>query len=279
MTDQTALFQVHKPRTMFGSALNTLELIFHSTVREIRKGHKNAIVGLLMNMLQALIFVGAFYLMFTVLGMKRVQLRGDFMLYLMSGVFLFMTHSKAMSAVFGSEGSTSAMLKHAPLNTIILITAAALASLYTQVMSLAVILFIYHVMGNPVVIDQPVGAAAMFLLAWFSGIGVGIIFMSIKPWFPDFASVAQTVYARANMIASGKMFVANATPGYILALFDWNPLFHCIDQERGFVFGNYFPHHSSISYPIYVSLTCIVIGMMAEFFTRRHASESWNAAR
>jgi ABC-type polysaccharide/polyol phosphate export permease len=82
-----------------------------------------------------------------------------------------------------------------------------------------------------------------------------------------------------NMIASGKMFVANATPSYILAMFDWNPLFHCIDQERGFVFVNYYPHHSNYVYPIIVSVVCITIGLMAEFFTRKYASESWSAAR
>jgi ABC-type polysaccharide/polyol phosphate export permease len=41
-------------------------------------------------------------------------------------------------------------------------------------------------------------------------------------------------------------------PGYMLVFFDWNPLFHLIDQTRGFVFNNYFPHHSSIEYPMRV---------------------------
>lgn len=273
------MFQTAKPTTMAGSVGTTLELIFHSTVREIRKGHKNALVGLLMNMLQAIIFIGAFYLMSTILGMKRSQIRGDYMMYIMSGVFLFLTHSKAMGAVFGSEGSTSSMLKHAPLNSAILIAAAALGALYTQLLSLVTIIFLYHVLVTPVEIADPVGAMAMLMLAWFSGIGVGIIFLSLKPWFPGFTGVAQSIYSRANMIASGKMFVANATPGYILALFDWNPLFHAIDQARGFIFINYFPHHSNIEYPIIVSVVCVVIGMMAEFFTRKHASESWGATR
>jgi ABC-type polysaccharide/polyol phosphate export permease len=42
--------------------------------------------------------------------------------------------------------------------------------------------------------------------------------------------------------------------GLHAALFIWNPLFHIIDQARGFVFINYNPHYTSISYPIYVSL-------------------------
>lgn len=119
----------------------------------------------------------------------------------------------------------------------------------------------------------------MLLLAWFTGCGVGVILLSLKPWFPGFVAMAASIYGRANMIASGKMFVANTMPGYILVMFDWNPLFHVIDQTRGFVFINYNPHFSSVSYPLQIGMILIVIGMMFEFYTRRNASISWSAGR
>lgn len=56
-----------------------------------------------------------------------------------------------------------------------------------------------------------------------------------------------------------------------------NPLYHVIDQTRGFVFLNYSPHYSSIDYAVKVTLICILIGLMGEFYTRRHASISWGA--
>jgi ABC-type polysaccharide/polyol phosphate export permease len=65
----------------------------------------------------------------------------------------------------------------------------------------------------------------------------------------------------------------------MLVMFDWNPLFHCIDQARGFVFINYNPHYSSVSYPVYVTIALIMIGLMGEFYTRRHASASWGAGK
>ena len=54
------------------------------------------------------------------------------------------------------------------------------------------------------------------------------------------------------MIASGKMSVANTLPSFMLAMFDWNLLFHAIDPARGFAFINYNPHNGSIVYPINV---------------------------
>ncbi len=119
----------------------------------------------------------------------------------------------------------------------------------------------------------------MLLLAWFTGIAVGIVFLALKPWAPKAIPMIANIYQRANMIASGKMFLANTLPGYMLAMFDWNPLFHEIDQARGFIFLNYNPHFSSITYPVVVSVVLLVLGLMGESFTRRHASASWSAGK
>lgn len=61
------------------------------------------------------------------LGLRGVAQRGDFMIYIMTGVFLFMTHTKTLSAVVMSEGPASPMMQHAPMNTAIAIAAAMLS--------------------------------------------------------------------------------------------------------------------------------------------------------
>ena len=274
------MFQsTRKPQSGIGTAILIAELVYHSVVRNVRKTHNNAFMAIGMNMLQAAIFVLAFYVMFSVLGLRGAALRGDFLVYIMSGIFLYMTHTKTLGAVVGSEGPASPMMQHAPMNTIISIASAAVGTLYIQVLSLYMILFIYHVAFVPLEIDRPIAAFGMLLVAWFTGLSLGLVLLSIKPWFPTFVNIFTTIYQRANMIASGKMFVANTLPGYMLAMFDWNPLFHCIDQARGFAFINYAPHHSSITYPIYVGIVLIMLGLMGEFYTRRHASLSWGARR
>ena len=81
------------------------------------------------------------------------------------------------------------------------------------------------------------------------------------------------------MIASGKMFLANTLPTFLLHTFNWNPLFHTIDQSRGFVFINYNPHFSNWQYAFWVGVALSMLGLMGEFYTRRHASLSWGARR
>ena len=271
------MFVQPRPVTMTASAARTLALIYHATVRDIRKSHGNAVVALLLNVVQAAIFVLAFWAFYTILGIDRAPLRGDFMLYIMSGVFLYMTHTKTISAIVGSEGPTSAMMKHAPMTTTVSIASAALSALYLQVLTMCAMLFLYQVGFNRITIMDPAGAFGMVLLAWLSGIGIGMVLLGLKPWAPAAVQLAVTLYNRASMIASGKMFVANTLPPAMLALFDWNPLFHAIDQARGFLFVNYLPYFSSTTYPLVVSAVLIVIGMMLEFRTRRSMSLSWSA--
>ncbi|QFT58186.1 hypothetical protein FIU94_05060 [Sulfitobacter sp. THAF37] len=274
------MFQsTRKPKGGFSSAMAMAELVYHSVVRSVRKQHNNAFVAIFTNMLQAIMFVLAFYVMFSILGMRGAALRGDFLIYIMSGIFLYLTHTKALGAVAGSEGPASPMMQHAPMNTIIAIASAAVGALYIQVLSLFVILFAYHVAWTPLEIDQPIAAFGMLLIAWFTGCALGLVLLALKPWFPTVVSMFSMVYQRANMIASGKMFVANTLPSFMLAMFDWNPLFHVIDQCRGFAFINYNPRYTNWEYAMWVGLAFVVIGLMGEFYTRRHASLSWNARR
>ncbi|MFN3972870.1 MAG: ABC transporter permease [Gemmobacter sp.] len=273
------MFQRQHRTSSLQSAFTIVELVFHASVRHVRKSHGNAVVGLLMNIMQTVLLVGIFYIMFDLLGMRGTAVRGDFVLYVMSGIFMFMTHVKALGAVAGAESSTSPMMKHSPMNTIVSIAAAALSALYLQFLSAAVVLFCYHAMISPITIFNPVGMIAMFLLAWATGVGLGIVMQAARPWWPEAATLVTQIYQRANMIFSGKMFLANAMPGYLLGYFDWNPLFHIIDQTRGAVFLNYNPHYTTIAYPVTALVIFLMIGLMAEFYTRKHASASWMAGK
>jgi len=96
----------------------------------------------------------------------------------------------------------------------------------------------------PVEISDPASAFAMLMIAWISGIALGLALPALKTWLPTGVAVISVLYMRANMILSDKMFVANSLPSFMLAIFDWKPLFHLIDEARGFAFINYFPRNS-----------------------------------
>lgn len=268
------MFERNMRKSRIGGGFGLLALIYHATVRQVRKGSHNALLGLLSNMAQALIMLVGFMAMFYVLGIRGSPIRGDYVMYLLSGIFLFLLHNKAVTAVYGADGPTSAMMKHAPMNTLVTISAGALSVLYLQALTIGAILLGVHLVWRPVEIDKPMLWLWFTGLAWFTGCTIGLLLMSLKPFAPGATRMIMQVYTRANMVTSGKMFVANAMPAFMLPIFAWNPLFHTIDQARGAAFINYNPHNSSATYPIYVGLALLVIGLMAEFSARRHASLS-----
>lgn len=252
-------------------------LTYHLTVHAAGGNKANPLFGLFLNVAQTLVFILALYLTMTLLRVVPSMFRGDFVVFLISGVMAYMTYNKTMKAVYGASGPLSPMMHHPGMNSVVAIAAAALGTLYQQVLIAFVILFGYHVAFKPVEIEDPPFAVFMMIAAWVFGIATGLILLSIRPWAPKLAPILMMIISRVNVFASGKMMIGNALSFYLLKLFDWNPLFHCIDQMRGAIFLNYTPRNSEVGYIFEVSAALIVVGLMMEFFTRRRVSASWNA--
>jgi ABC-type polysaccharide/polyol phosphate export permease len=264
-------------RIFFGG-FEFLTLVYHGTVRDVRKSKGNAVQALAMEVLQSAMVVIFFYVLITFLGMRGVAVRGSFVLYVLTGVFLYITHNKAVSAV-GGGGPVNPMLQHAPVSTMMLIVSGAISALYVQILAVLVISFVANVLIDPFTVYDLKRVALCFMIAWFSGCAIGIIILSIRPFFPATVTILEQVYKRANMIFSGKMFLANSLPGYMLPFFLWNPLFHTIDQARGAAFVNYTAHRTSLEYAIHLSLVLICLGMMLEHWARKYVSDSWSKRR
>ncbi len=262
-------------RTLFGASMSFMELLFHSIVRDARKSSGNATLGLLIVMLQSLTMLAIFFLLFTVLGMRSVAIRGDFVVFLLTGIFLFLTHNKAVSSAMGAVSPLGGLTLHTPISSLLNIMASVLSGLYLQVLGFALILLVVHIMRGGLEFYNPAGLIFPFFMAWASGIAIGLMFGVLRPFAPKFIPMIAMMYRRANMITSGKMLPANYMSAAMITWFDWNPLFHTIDQARGHAFVNYFPHHTNMEYPVYLSLTLVMIAMMIEFWLRKNMSQSW----
>lgn len=273
------MFEARQTNTMRRSLFSMLEVTYHASVQKVRSSHRNAVWAIMTSILQAGMFVGGFYLMFYFIGAREAKLRGDFMMYLLSGIYLYLCHIRTVAAVSAAEGGTSSLMQHGPMDPIVAIASSLISAFYVQTISLLVILFALHTFSGTVPFHNWKAALMIYLLAWFSGFGVGLVFRAMRPWSPEVTRFAQQAYMRINMVASGKMFVANMVPGFIISMFDWNPLFHIVDQMRGAVFVNYLPHHTNWEYPLFVACGLLIVGLMAEFFTTKRASMSWDMGR
>ncbi|SDD97556.1 ABC-type polysaccharide/polyol phosphate export permease [Paracoccus isoporae] len=273
------MFEQRQTKNFRQAGLTTIALIYHMTVYKLRRGERNAVAGLMMVVLRGLIMVSVFYLIFFVIGIRSSPIRGSMIVYIMSGIFMFMSHNMAIQQIMTAEGPVSPLMKHAPMNTIIALLAAAFSVLYNQFLAAAVLLLMANTFIEPLNIEYLVPCIGMFILAWFTGCCIGLLFRALQPWWPKGVAMISQLYRRLNMITSGKMVVANTLPPMMLNMFDWNPLFHVIDQTRGYAFVNYTPHNSSLTYPIYAGLVLMMLGLMGDFVNRDKVSLSWSAGR
>ena len=250
------MFETRRAKSPSNAVITMGIVVFHSVVHRIRKSQRSPIMSILTSIMQSVTMVLAFIFMMDILGMRGAAVRGDFVLYVMSGIFLYLTHTQTVGAVSGAETSSSLMMQHAPMNTVVSILAG------------------YYVMYNHFTVYDAVGFMEMFLLAWASGCAIGILLYGLMPWAPSFISLLSTIYQRANMIFSGKMMLGNTLPATMLVMFDWNPLFHIIDQARGFAFINYNPRNSNLEYPIIMSLIFFSLGLIIQYYTNKRVSAS-----
>ncbi len=269
------MHQTRKNRTLIGAAITFVELLYHSIVRDIRKQSGNAALGFFIAMAQNLVLLAVFALMYTVLGLRTLAIRGDFVIFLLTGIFLFLTHNRAIQSVMKGSSPTDPMNLHTPLNTLIGIAATALSGLYMNTMSIVVILFVVNMLRGSLEFYHPAGLLLPFFFAWASGVAIGMLFLVARPFAPRLVPIVSQMYRRANMVTSGKMLPANYMSAGMVKWFSWNPLFHVIDQSRGEAFVNYTPLRSNMEYPIYFTIVALTFGLMVEAWLRKNMSASW----
>ena len=140
---------------------------------------------------------------------------------------------------------------------------------------MSIVLLIAHKLIEPIVFYNSKGFMFFFLIAWPSRVSIGLLFLALSPFAPSIIELISTLYRPANMLFSGKTVLASTLLGFILPMFTWNPLFHAIDQARGYTFINYNLRVTDISYPILLSFIFLIISIMVVHWAYKYVSESW----
>ncbi len=260
-------------KSLFWGTLEFMDLVYHSVVREVRSQSGTATFGILKEMSSIGVFLAMFYVLFIFMG-RTIAIRGDFMMFLLTGIVLMVIHIRAISSVRGASNATAAIMQHAPMTVILSILSKAFAGLYLQAVAITTIVIFLWIFGMNLTVDNPPGLVLPVFFAWASGISIGLIFMILAPVAPMVIKSFTPLYMRAQMITSGKFIPAAYMPSAMLPWFEWNPLFHTIDQARLAAFVNYNTEVSSMSYPIWFTFTALTLGLMGEFWSRKNLSRS-----
>ena len=150
-------------RSGISGTLVLLKQVYFGHVGGMRKSSGwNAVLGLIGSMMQTVISIMTFYFMFQLMGARSSPFKGNYMLYIISGIAMFMVHNTTVQAVAGAEGPTSGMMQHAPMHTILRHAWQRCKALYQQTITTRKIWSIYHFTVNPLEIFNPIGLAGRF---------------------------------------------------------------------------------------------------------------------
>ena len=246
-------------------------LVYSMVVRDLRTEHRNAALGILISVAQPVLMGLMFYGFMVLMGGGAGQVRGDALTFVITGFIIFFAHIRTVSAVSGCLRQD--MMNHSRLTPFLMICVKAIGSLYKNVFALLIMLVANYLLRDVYEMHDPLLFISAIFWCWLGGVAVGSVFLALNRYF-SWGSVLNATYIRVMFFTSGKFFVANSVGGSLRPFFDWNPLFHLLDQGRGATFLNYTARTTSMDYAITVILGIMVVAFLAEHYVRRHFNAS-----
>lgn len=270
---------VRRVQGPLGGAVRLAEVLRAMVVQSVRHETGRSPLGFLAVLARPLILLGVFYAMIELAGARGLAIRGSTTTFLLTGIFCFLVHVSTLQKVAQAARRARGLLFHAPASLLVIVLAQALGALYVHALAAAAILGVAGLAGVALEIRDPAGLVVPWLLAWASGLGIGMILMGLGQVAPGLADGLSLVYTRVQFFTSGKFWAANIVHMVLPA--DWlaevalaNPLLHIIDQCRGAAFVNYFPKYTNLAYPAAVTFVLLLLGLMVESRMRRGFSLS-----
>ena len=217
--------------------------------------------GLLSAFAMPVAMCAGFLIAYEFIGLFRPAVRGDIVIFLLTGIFLFQMTARSRSAADLNGGG--ALMWHQPVQPALVVWSSAIGTLYVVLTAMAIILTGAWLWRAAPPVADPAGLAAPLLLAWLFGIGSGMAISGIARYAGG-GQIMGVMWTRAMFLTGGVFFLASTVPGWMRPWFDWNPLFHIIDQMRAAAFVNYAGGDTSLSYAAKVVAGLLLVGHALE---------------
>ncbi|MEM7239360.1 MAG: ABC transporter permease [Pseudomonadota bacterium] len=262
-------------QSLWVSAVAVILLIYDLTVRDLRTEHRNAAAGILISISQPILSGLAVYIFMNMLGTSSGKIRGDDLSFIVLGFIFFFLHIRTAASVAGSLRGD--MLAHNRLSPFLLVAVKACSTGYKMTLALLLMLLLNYLIRGVFEMQLPLIFILTVFASWIGGVAVGVLMMAANRYL-TWGGVLSSLYTRVMFITSGKFFVANQLPGFIRPLFDWNPLFHLLDQNRSAAFQHYTARTTSLEYPLIICAVVVVLAALVAHYVKANYSESFAPA-
>jgi capsular polysaccharide transport system permease protein len=216
-------------------------VLFALMLREARTRYGRQRAGYLWGLLEPLIHIGLFYLIFKYIRMRHVLLGDNLFVFLATGFVLFLGFRNIMNRVQGGYGSNQVLLDFPPVAMMDVFLGRALLEMATWCLVIIFIMTAIIAYGEPFPADVLKMMAAVIPLL-IMGFGWGVTVGLLAEFVPSI-SLIMKVPMRILYFTSGVFYLPDAMPPAARNILAWNPVLHAITLFRE---GYYFGYKSNI---------------------------------
>ncbi len=243
--------------------------VIHALIlREVKTRFGRNKLGYLWALLEPLLFVSIFALIFSARG-NAAPSGMQLLPFLVTGMtgFLFFRNcmDKTMSAISGNRP----LLTFPQVTLFDVVVARALLEVATMAIVLAALLIGLQFVGTPIGIENPMAVVGFLLLMALFGVGMGTGFGAIGELMPTVLFLVAALISRPMFFISGMFFTAEMMGAELRTLLLLNPLLHMMEGLRSAFFLEFESPFVSTSYAVSATLCVLVVGLLLQRALRK----------
>jgi capsular polysaccharide transport system permease protein len=246
---------------------NQLEVVHALILRETKTRFGVYRLGYLWAFIEPLLWIGTFYVMFTLVN-RKAPFGMDTVSFMATGIVPYLMFREAAGRAMSAIDANKALLFYPQVRPLDLIFARASLEFATFTLVLLVLLFGNGLVRGELTFESLSQTLVALALGASLGFGLGLTLCSLRVFFPSVAQLTGPLM-RPLFWASGLFFTANDLPSGARNALLWNPVLHIIELVRDGWFLTYTSRYASVTYPVLWIVVLIALGLTLERVARR----------
>jgi capsular polysaccharide transport system permease protein len=255
---------------LLNAGLTQGRVIIALMIRDLRSRTVHSHLGLLSALIEPIMQIVMLGVVLTIFNRGLPPLGTSLFFFYATGVMPFYVFLHIVNCTLNVYTDNRELLAVPRIQRLDLAVASALTEVSIGSVTTVIIFALFFLAGYGEGTGNIGAAVAAYAGVCLFAFGVGLIGSVINSYSKIWEHSWQTVQ-RVLYFLSGIFFIPQMMPDWARAILVWNPLLVGIEWFRSGFFQQYAPPWISPGYLVFVSLACILAGMMLERALKRHA--------
>ncbi len=245
-----------------------VRVIYALILREIKTRFGRNKLGYLWALLEPMLFVSIFVLIFTLRG-STAPSGMPLVSFFVVGMSGFLFFRSCMSNTMSAISSNRSLLTFPQVTLFDVVAARALLEVTTMSIVLILLLTALVFLGEPVAVENPIAVLGYLSLMALLGIGLGMGFGALGEMMPTVVFLVNALVSRPLFFISGVFFTAEMMVPDLREPLLLNPLLHMMEGLRSSFFVEFHSTDVSLDFAVIGAVTAVLFGLLLQRALRK----------